>query len=65
MFPIENLRQEEETAKRILTKQKIDRQLAGQSSPAPLLSMKDSYCNNKKVTLDTQNGLKKRSMDLQ
>ena len=32
LFPIEDLRQAVETAKRILTKEKIDRQLAGQSS---------------------------------
>ena len=45
-----------ETAKRILTKEKIDRQLAGQSSSTQFMSMKDSY-NNKKVTFDTQDGL--------
>ena len=37
-------------------KEKIDRQLAGQSSSAPFMSLKDSY-DNKKVTLDTQDGL--------
>ena len=50
-FPIEDLRQAVETAKRILTKEKIDRQLAGQSSSTPFMSTKDSY--NKKVTFDT------------
>ena len=52
LFPIEDLRQMVETAKRILTKEKIDRQLAGQSSSTPFMSIKDSY-NNKKVTFDT------------
>ena len=44
-----------ETAKRILTKEKIDRQLARQSSSIPFMSIKDNY--NKKVTFDTQDGL--------
>ena len=34
LFPIEDLSQAVETAKRILIKEKIDRQLAGQSSSA-------------------------------
>ena len=51
-FPIDDLRQVVETAKRILTEVKIDRQLAGQSSSTPLMSIKESY--NKKVTFDTQ-----------
>ena len=51
LFPIEDLRQVVETAKRILTKEKIDRQLTGQSSSAPFMSVKDSY-KNKKVTFD-------------
>ena len=46
LFPIEDLRQVVETAKRILTKEKIDRQLAGQLSSTPFMSIKDSY--NKK-----------------
>ena len=45
-----------ETAKRILTKEKIDRQLAGQSSLTPLMSTKDGY-NSKKVTFDMQDRL--------
>ena len=40
---------------RILTKEKIDRQLAGQSSSTPFISMKDAYAN-KKVTIVTQDG---------
>ena len=35
LFPIENLRQTLETAKKILTKEKLDRQLAGKSTGAP------------------------------
>ena len=37
-FPIEDLRQKVETAKRILTKEKIDRQLVGHTSSTPLSS---------------------------
>ena len=42
LFPIEDLRQAVETAKRILTKKKIDRQLEGQSSSAPFMSTTDN-----------------------
>ena len=51
LFPIEDFRLAVETAKRILTKEKIDRQLARQSSYTPFMSVKDNY--NKKVTFDT------------
>ena len=44
-----------ETTKRILTKEKIGRQLARQSSPTPFMSIKDNC--NKKVTFDTRDGL--------
>ena len=43
---MDDLRQVVETVKRILTKEKIDRLLAGQSSSTPFMSIKDSY--NKK-----------------
>ena len=56
LFPIEDLWQVVETAKRILTKEKVDRQLAGQSSSTPFMSIKGSY-NNKKVTFDMKDGL--------
>ena len=55
LSPIENLRQAVETAKRILTKEKIDRQSVGQSSSTPFMSIKDSY--NKRVTFNTQDWL--------
>ena len=53
IFPIENLRQAVETAKRMLTKEKIERQLVGHSSTTPFMNIKDN-CNNKKVTYNTQ-----------
>ena len=51
LFPIHDLRQAVETAKRILTKEEIDRQLSGQSSSAPFMSIKDNH--NRRVTFDT------------
>ena len=56
LFPTDDLRQAVETAKRILTKEKIDRQLAGQLSSTPFMSIRGNY-TNKKVTFDTQDGL--------
>ena len=41
LFPIEDLRQAVEITKRILTKEKIDRQLTGQSSSTPFMSIRD------------------------
>ena len=45
-----DLRQAVETAKRVLMKEKIDRQLAGQSSLTPFMNMRDN--SNKRVTCD-------------
>ena len=50
LFPIMDLRQVVETAKRVLMKGKIDRQLAGQSSSTPFMNMRDN--SNKRVTFD-------------
>ena len=41
MFPIEDLRQAVETAKRILTKEKLHKQLTGQTSTNPFMSIRD------------------------
>ena len=38
-----DLRQTVETAERILTKEKIDRQLAGQTSSTPFMSVRDGH----------------------
>ena len=50
LFPIMDLRQAVEVAKRILTKEKIDRQLAGQTSLTPFMSIRDGL--NKRVTFN-------------
>ena len=59
LFPIEDLRQAVEMAKRIITKEKIDRQLAGQLSSTPFMSIKDNY-NDKRITFDMQDGLEEK-----
>ena len=41
LFPIEDLRQAVETAKRILTKEKLDKQPTGQTSTSPFMSIRD------------------------
>ena len=41
MFPIEDLRQAVEMAKRILTKEKLDKQLTGQTSTSPFMNIRD------------------------
>ena len=55
MFPIEHLRQVVETAKRIHTKEKLDKQLTGQTSTSPFMSIKEG--TNRKVLFDTRDKL--------
>ena len=47
-----------ETAKRMLTKEKIDKQLVGQTSSTPFMSVRDSQ--NKKVTFNTTDNLEQK-----
>ena len=56
-FPIDDIRLAVETTKIILKKEKIDRQLAGQSSSTPFIYIKDGYISQKVVTFDTQDRL--------
>ena len=55
LFPIEDLRQAVETAKRILTKEKLDRQLTGQTSTGPFMSIRDG--TDKGVSFNTRDEL--------
>ena len=55
LFPIEDFREAVETAKRILTREKIDRQLSGHSLSTPFMSIKDSH--NRKDSFDTREEL--------
>ena len=56
LFPIEDFRLAVETAKTILMKERINRQLAGQSSSTTFMNIKDGYIS-KKVTFDTKDSL--------
>ena len=55
-FPLEDLRQTVETAKRILTKEKLDKQLTGQTSTSPFMNIRDG--TNRKVSFNTRNELR-------
>ena len=57
-FPDNGLRQAVETANRILTKEKIDRQLAGQTSLTPFMNIKEGY--NKKVAFNTTDSIEQK-----
>ena len=58
VFPIEDLRQAVKTARRILTKEKINRQLAVQSSSTPFVNIWDGYNSGKEiVSFDTKDRL--------
>ena len=55
LFPIEDPRQAVDTAKRILTKEKLDRQLTGQMSTSPFMSIREG--TDKRVSFDTRDKL--------
>ena len=55
LFPIEDLRQAVEMAKRILTKEKLDEQLTGQSSTSPFMNIRDG--TERKVSFNTRDKL--------
>ena len=55
LFPIEDLRQVVETANRIPTKEKLDRQLTRQSLSTPFMSIRDGH--DRMVSFDTKEEL--------
>ena len=55
LFPIEDLRQAVDTAKRILTKQKLDKQLTGQTSTSPFMSIREE--TDKRVSFNARDEL--------
>ena len=63
LFPINNLREVVETAKRFLTKEKIDRQLAGQSS-TPFMKLIDRK-RKKAVSFDARDILERNSENME
>ena len=55
LFPIEDLRETVETAKRILTKDKLDKQLTGQTSTSPFMNIRDE--TERKVSFNARDEL--------
>ena len=55
LFPIEDLREAVETAKRILTKEKLDKQLTGQTSTNPFMNIRDG--KERKVSFNARDEL--------
>ena len=55
LFLIEDLRQAVETAKRILTKEKLDKQLTGQTSASPFMSIREGA--SRRLSFDTRDEL--------
>ena len=62
LFPINNLREAVETAKRFLTKEKIDRQLAGQGS-TPFMKLNKK--SKKAVSFDARDVLERNSENME
>ena len=62
LFPINNLHEAVETAKRFLTKEKIDRQMTGQSS-TPFMKLTDK--KRKSVIFDARDTLEKTSENME
>ena len=57
LFPIEDLRIAVETAKRMFTKEKIDRQLSDQSFSTPFMNVRNGNNGKKVYTFDMQDRL--------
>ena len=55
LFPIEDLRQAVDIAKRIMTKEKLDKQLTGQTSTSPFMSVRDG--TERRVSFNTRDEL--------
>ena len=58
LFSIEDLRLVVETGKRMLIKEKIDKQLVGQASSTPFMSVRDSQ--SKRVSFNTADDLEQK-----
>ena len=63
LFPVDNLREAVETAKRFLTKEKIDRQMTGQSSTS-FIKLSDKK-GRKTVSLDARDVLDRNSKSME
>ena len=56
LFPIEDFRQAVDMAKRILTKEKLDKQLTGQTPTIPFMSVRDM--TDRRVSFNTREELR-------
>ena len=63
LFPIDNLREAVETAKRFLPKEKIDRQMTGQSS-TPVMKLSDKK-SKKTVLFNARDVLERNSKNME
>ena len=54
-MPIEDLRQAVDIARRILTKEKLDKQLTGQTSTSPFMSVRDG--TERRISFNTRDEL--------
>ena len=63
LFPVDNLREAVETAKRFLIKKKIDRQMTGQSS-TPFMKLNDKK-SKKAVSFDARDVLERNSENME
>ena len=58
LFPLDDLQLVVQMVKRILIKEKIDRQLVGQSSSTPFMNIQEGH--NKRVTFDTRDSIEQK-----
>ena len=67
LYPIDNLRLAVETTERVLTKEKIDRQMPGQSSTTPFMKVSDGHncsfknSSKKAVSFDALENIERNS----
>ena len=65
LFPINNLRDAVDATKRVLTKEKLDKQLSGQAGAAtPFMQVKDVLHSNKKVSFNVHDPIKEQLENL-
>ena len=61
LFPINNLREAVDAAKRVLNKEKLDKQLTGQASnTSPFMKLRDTTHSGKKVSINPQDLVEKQ-----
>ena len=61
MFPINNLQEAVDAAKRVLRKEKLDKQLSGQTANStPFMKMEDTMHPGKKISIKPQDSTEER-----